>query len=238
MRSSHFYFASTRRRLVRTSLASTLALSAVVAFAPAAHATIATSHSYYVGATGDGVAAISQTTCELKTNTNCTLRDAVTWANGDGASSTDTVYLTRFTTPTTFTLDQHSAITISDAGPMLIVGAGTGISTVSGLNATTIFLNSAPAATISNMTITHGSRGFSGNGGAITNNGTLTLVKVNFYENFAGSYGGAVVTSGHLTVHGGLWSRNTANNNCGGALDVFGGVATVDSVTMSDNVSD
>lgn len=226
-----------RRGVHYVALSAVVTTSALVIAVPAAYATVQ-NHSYYVGTPGDSPTSISQAVCLVSTNSTCTLRDAITWANADGAGSIDSVFLTRFAVPTTFTLDQHTPITISAAGTLSIVGAGTSTSTISGLNATSVFVNSGPAVTMSNLTIAHGSKGFSGNGGAITNNSTLTLNKVNLYENFAGGFGGAVISSGHLTVHGGLWSRNTANNNCGGALDVFAGVAVVDSVTMSDNVSD
>jgi hypothetical protein len=234
---SHAIFSGSARGLRRLA-AGVLVLSGALMSVDSLASATPVNHSYFVGSSGDSVTAVSLGTCTLSTNTACTLRDAATWASADGAGTIDNIYFTHFSSATTFALDQHTPITLSDAGTLTIVGAGVSMTTISGVHLTSVFINSGAATTISNLTIAHGSRGFNGNGGAITNNGTLTLNKVNFYENFAGGYGGAVVTTSHLTVHGGVWSRNTADNNCGGALDVFAGSATVDSVTMSDNVSD
>ena len=77
-----------------------------------------------------------------------------------------------------------------------------------------------------------------GDGGAVLNNGTLTIVDGAFTNNaasgLAGS-GGALLSNGQLTVTGTTFTGNTANR-AGGAVELGGSsTSTFSGVTMSDN---
>ena len=73
--------------------------------------------------------------------------------------------------------------------------------------------------TISNLTITNG---FNNNyGGAISNDGTLTLNKDNITDSVAGLGGGAVFNDGTLNITNSVISGNTGGN--GGGLDNISG---------------
>ena len=87
--------------------------------------------------------------------------------------------------------------------------------------------------TISNLTITNG---FNNNyGGAISNDGTLTLNKDNITDSVAGLGGGAVFNDGTLNITNSVISGNTGGN--GGGLDNISGTVTITDSTFSSDTS-
>ncbi len=78
-----------------------------------------------------------------------------------------------------------------------------------------------------------------GRGGAIFSSGTLTLDHTNFGSNGAQISGGGVFvdTAGTATINGGSFTSNTATNSDGGGLFTAGGVANLTGATFTGNTA-
>lgn len=85
---------------------------------------------------------------------------------------------------------------------------------------------------LSGLNITSANAG-SGNGGAVVNNGTLTLDRVGLINNNAGS-GGAIYNTGALTATDSTFSGNSATNG-GAVFNAFGATARFINSTFSGN---
>ncbi|MFN0276964.1 MAG: choice-of-anchor Q domain-containing protein [Pyrinomonadaceae bacterium] len=175
------------------------------------------------------------------TNTNDSgagsLRQAVLDANA--ASGSDAiVFSSLFSFPQTITL--ATVININsgnDADTTTITGPGSNLLTVSGNNVTPILThftisNPARTASISGMTLTQGNGG-GVDGGAVSNDGTLTLTNMVLTGNTTSSVGGAVKNSGTLNINSSTLSTNTAfqsggihNNSSVGTLNITGSTIT------------
>jgi hypothetical protein len=109
--------------------------------------------------------------------------------------------------------------------------------TLSGNHAGRVFQVDAGAqAILIGFDITHGSS--SSAGGAVLNDGTLTLSAMGLTGNSAGQDGGAVASSGSLTVTGSTFSNNsvtTGTGDGGGAIAVTGGSATITGNNFAGN---
>ena len=68
------------------------------------------------------------------------------------------------------------------------------------------------------MVITGGIVAAGYDGGAVANEGTLTLINVTFTNNIAGNGGGAIHNNGTLNVSNCNFTNNTAIDDCGGAI--------------------
>src|SRR4051812_19423446 len=185
-----------RRR--RAGLAVTAALGATALFAPGAHAA-----AFEVNSLNDGAADA----CDSTTADGCTLRDAITDANGNGEA--DTI---------TFANGLAGTITLDQTQPplpinteMTINGPGAGTLTVSGGDKTGIFsVNTEAPVSISGLTLSHGYS--TGNGAAVfgTTRSDVTIGNSVLSANHAGN-GGAIASQGHLTVTNSTITGNTAD---------------------------
>jgi hypothetical protein len=166
---------------------------------------------------------------------DCTLRDALAAvaAVGAGTITLPTNLPTNLTVDSALTIPQDASI----IGPTTGSGASqTNLLTISGGGASSNFPvftvgSGVTNAAISNITITKGNSSTSG--GAIENNGTLTLTDDTLSGNTAAASGGAINNTGKLTVIGSTLSGNTAGGD-GGAVDNTG-TLTLQNSTVSGN---
>ncbi|HKF48587.1 MAG TPA: Ig-like domain repeat protein, partial [Terracidiphilus sp.] len=94
-------------------------------------------------------------------------------------------------------------------------GGGTGLS-----GNGTIFIVGGTGAVINNLNINNGYASNGGNGGAITNFGSITISESTFTGNQASASGGAIFNvGGSVTVTGSTFVSNTAAGGFGGAID-------------------
>ena len=130
-----------------------------------------------------------------------------------------------------------SAITISQN--QTIQGPGAALLTVSGGAGTQLLVISSGTVAMSGLTLTGGAHaGGTSNGGAIDNEGTLTVTSCTFSSNTTGQYGGAIFNGDThtLTVTGSTFTSNTAFN-VGGGLFNGSGTMTVTGSTFTSNNS-
>ena len=149
-----------------------------------------------------------------------TLRAAITTADNNAGP-----YTVQFAPDvTSITLD--SLLEISNTAGVTIDGPSAGL-TLSGGNATAVFqVDGGASLTIEDLTIVDAT-----GGGAISNDGTLTVMASTFSGNSAGR-GGAVWNGGTMTVRSTTFSGNSAGE--GGAI-VNNSTLTVTSSTFSGN---
>ncbi len=170
---------------------------------------------------------------------NVSLREAVRLANTTPGADTITfggVFVDA--TPDTITLG-GSQLQITES--VMIIGPGASLLTISGNDQSRIFSISGTTTqvTLSGMTLTAG-RAIAGNGGAISNDGILTLVNSTISGNAAinqgaTGYGGGIDSNGTLTVTGSNITGNTADND-GGGIASDGNLTVIDS-TISGNTA-
>jgi uncharacterized delta-60 repeat protein len=179
------------------------------------------------------------------TNTNDSgpgsLRQAVLDANAAAGANVITFDASVFNTPRTIALTSGVIALASD---LTITGSGTSLLTVSGNNASRIFsVPETQTVTISDLTLTQGNSATGaapGFGGAIYNQGALTLTNLVMTGNSATSDGGAVYvsTSGDsLAVNNCTISNNTASRNGGGIYADDGSILTVTSSVIQNNTA-
>ncbi len=191
-------------------------------------------NGYYANNFSDSGASVSQATCELKTNTTCTLRDAITFANQDGSLDFDTIFLSP--KAGTYVLDgPNHPLVVTSNSYLSIDGSGPATSIIDGGNTSQVFSLSAGALSISGVTITRGYT--TQKGGAIFNSKALTLSNVNVTGNSALLEGGAIFSSGTLSIEGGGLSNNSSINGCGGAV-ASSGTLTVTRASFVSNESE
>ena len=182
---------------------------------------------------------------------DCSLRDALAAAASAGAgiitfssstfSSPTTIQLSGgLTIPANTTITGRSTgsgatltnlVTVSGGGPIFTVNSG-----VAAINSLIIAngggaINNNGALTVNNIT-------FSGNsaylGGGINNNGTLTVANSAFSGNGSTYAGGAIYNTGTTTVTNSTFSGNVSGH--GGAIFTNGGSLTVTNTTFSGNL--
>ncbi len=118
------------------------------------------------------------------------------------------------------------------AANMSISGSGADSTTIDGQDSSSVFvIVSTATVEISDITITNGKT--LGDGGAILNDGDLTLRNSKVTSSEA-DYGGAIFNFGTLTVVDSTFSDNTANN--GGAI-FSEGTATIERSTLNNNTA-
>lgn len=177
---------------------------------------------------------------------DCSLREAVAAANL--AVGTDTIVFDAavFATPQTITLaNGNLVITNSVNSNVTITGPGANLLTVSGNNVTKIFtILEAPVVVISGMTLTQGNGVGTapGNnfGGAIYNQGDLTLNNVVVTNSSATNEGGGIYvsTSDSVVVNNCTISNNSADSVGGGIYGHSGATVNISNSTVSGNSSD
>ena len=167
------------------------------------------------GATGDILYCVNQANA-APSNTAFTI-------NFDPSLNGKTITLS-----STLTLaNTNSGVTSNIQGP------GANQLTISGGNATEVFLIASGTVNISGLTIANGS---ADTGGAILNESTLTVSNSAFTGN-QGSVGGAIANGGALTVTGCTFNGNSAGA-AGGAIIVGGpSTATITNSTFNGNTA-
>lgn len=173
------------------------------------------------------------------------LRQAILDANA--AAGADTiVFSSLFNTAQTITLTSGDLVFDDSANSSVtITGPGRELLTISGNNASKIFtLRETPVVTITGVTLTggNGAGASPGNnfGGAIYNQGNLTLNNVTITGNTCTGDGGGVYTDSgdQITVTNSTISNNTATgvNRTGGGLFLAGGaILSMTNVIVSGN---
>jgi CSLREA domain-containing protein len=160
----------------------------------------------------------------------CTLRAAIEEANA-------------LTTCGTININFNAGVSSITAGSELTVthnltidGSSANALTINGNGATRLFtVNNGATLSLSSLTIT-GGNGAGGDGGAVQNNGTLTLNGVTLNANNAVN-GGAIRNDGTVTLINTTMSGNTATGNGGGFYNAAGS-ATLICVTVAYDRSD
>ena len=186
---------------------------------------------------------------------HCSLREAINAANG--AAGTNTIV---FTLPAnaTITLGGTSLPGITDT--LTIDGSTADNLTISGNNTSGVFwIGGGTVVIITTLTIADGNGGgisnggslsvsnsiFSGNsassGGGISNVGSLSVSNSTFSDNSATNSlsggGGGIYNRGTLSVSNSTFSGNSANGNGGGIYNRFG-TMTINNSTFSGNSYD
>jgi CSLREA domain-containing protein len=200
----------------RGTLAASAALSASALFAANAQAA-----NYVVNSTADDA---SGGTCQPSPGT-CTLRDAISSANGDTTSDTITFDPT-LSGPITLT-GANGPLSITHSGGLAIDGPTSGTQEVSGGDQTQVFNITAPSGndvSLSHLKVSHGSTPneggaiFSGSGSPNSQGPNLTLTgDIVTDSNSTSNDGGGIYVDGPLDLSGTTISGNTA-------ADVGGGV--------------
>jgi CSLREA domain-containing protein/uncharacterized repeat protein (TIGR01451 family) len=173
---------------------------------------------------------------------DCSLREAIT-ASTASFTQNQIQFSALFNSPQTIVLT-NGELTISKS--LSIIGKGANLTTISGNNASRVFLipQSFLAVTISGLTIANGNGTGNGsnNGGGLKNlsTGVVNLTNCAFTNNAAsGGYGGGVEDhgpgGGSLNITGCTFSGNVANE--GGAIKVESNAVTVTNTTISGNTS-
>lgn len=93
------------------------------------------------------------------------------------------------------------------------------------------FMAATKSYTLKNITLKDGS---AEQGGALTNNGTLTLQKVRFENNKAANRGGAIQNGGTLIINKSVFAKNRAKT-LGGVIYNYAGTMTITDTTFSEN---
>ncbi len=170
----------------------------------------------------------------------CTLRDAITSANNDAAvagstctagSGTDTITFDPSLSGQTITLTLALPAINSD---LTIDGSSLAAHVkIDGNNAVRVFNITSGNVTLTHVDIINGKT--TGNGGGISNAGTLTVNNSTFSGNKAdlGGGGGIVNLGGTVKVNNSTFSGNSATDSGGGIFN--NGTLTVNNSTFSGN---
>jgi hypothetical protein len=173
-------------------------------------------------------------------NDNCSLRDAITAANGlTGVSTNISFSATAFATAQTITL-ANGVLTLNSN--MTITGAtsGNGVSltnlvTVDGNHLSGVFKsNSGMTTSLADLIIANGQTDNANSGSGIWNQGALTVANSTLSGNSTTNLGGGIYNTGILTVTNSTLSGNSAPGNLGGGI-YNTGILTVTNSTLSGN---
>jgi CSLREA domain-containing protein len=175
---------------------------------------------------------------------DCSLREAISAANGVATDDTVTFDSNVFGTSQVITLGGTSLI-IANNGGLIIDGPGADRLGVSGNDQSRVFsLDEDSNVTINGLTITHGSAGIA-DGGGIYSDGvsSLTLNNLVITKNAAGGptlggSGGGIYHSGFgtLTITNSIITNNFAGSFAGGVSSSLGNL-TITNSTISNNVA-
>lgn len=144
---------------------------------------------------------------------SCTLRDAVTNANANATTGADTIVF-----------DDSGTITLTSALPVIsedltIDGSGQKVVISGGNIIRIVVIDSGVNVTMNDLTLQDGNNNVQG--GAIFNNGTLTVTDSTFIGNEA-PVGGAIYNSNMLEVSNSTFSGNSAASYGGGIYNALG----------------
>jgi parallel beta-helix repeat protein len=162
------------------------------------------------------------------------LRWAVGQANATAGADTIDFDSSVFSSAKTITLTNGQLGLSDTTGATTITGPAAGV-TISGNNASRVFLIPANAtALISGCTITGGSAFFSSAGG-LWNDGTLTLTHCTVTGNGSSVAGGGLYNRGTATLTNCTVSNNSTGNGGGGGVCGFNGSTTISNCTLTGN---
>jgi hypothetical protein len=161
-------------------------------------------------------------------SSDVTLRYAITHADAN-PNSTSTIDFN-----VTGTIALGSDLPALSAN-VIINGPGASSLTISGGNDDAILSSTLSNVTVSVSGLTLANAYVSGGGGAIDNDGTLTVTGCTIADNTA-SGGGGIRNSGTLTVTDSTIADNTASDGGGGGIDNSGTLTVTDS-TIADNTA-
>jgi hypothetical protein len=173
--------------------------------------------TYYVNSAGD----LGATDCNVPNNTDCGIDDAIRAFNGDTTTNDADTIVFNSDVPT-FYVTVSTAISNTTSGVTLAInGNGVGNTAVSGGGVIGVFdIDAGVTVTISDLTIEDGYT--DGDGGAISNSGTLTVTNDDFSDNMAAyGDGGAIEGGSSLTVANSTFYDNGSPGN-GGAIESVG----------------
>lgn len=132
----------------------------------------------------------------------------------------------------TYTGENNTNITIGRN--MNIIGQSQNETIIDGKNINWIFtINPRINVTFLNLTFANGNATY---GGAIYNQGNLTINNCTFTGNTASTNGGAIYSNGNCIVNESIFTGNTAIN-FGGAIENYPGTLTVYGSTFTDNTA-
>ena len=164
------------------------------------------------------------------------LRQAI--LNANAASTADTIIFTSLFNTAQIIALTSGQLTLTDAATTTISGPGAALLTVSGNNTFGLLkINSGATTAISGLTLTHGNNinnSQGEGGGAVYNDGTLTMSNCLVTGNTASSAwgGGGISNHGTATLTNSTISSNTSNGN--GVIGGGGGVSNLGILTVAD----
>jgi CSLREA domain-containing protein len=164
--------------------------------------------TYTVNTTSDS----GNGTCDAA---ECTLREAINEANATTADDVINFDSTVFSIPQIITLMQGElriGVFRANVGKLTINGTGATMLTISGNNASHVFLNTDFAVTeINGLTVSNGN-----NSGIRTNTGNLTLNNLTISNNTTSASGGGIFNASGLIINNSTISNNSAGQGGGG----------------------
>lgn len=160
---------------------------------------------------------------------DCSLREAI----GAAISGDTVVFSPLFSSAQTITL---GGTQLTVGVNLTITGAGENLLTVSGNNASRVFLiNAGTTVSISGMKITGGNATSPTSGGGIRSSGSLTLTNVDVDTNSANGTGGGIFSLSNLTILNSIVRNNTAVLSFGGGIYHGVGTLSITDSTISNN---
>ena len=162
------------------------------------------------------------------------LRDAVNFANSNGAGGAITFDPNAFGTRQTIKLN-GTPLTLSASNRALSISAPAAGLTISGDDKSRLFdVTRSAFVTLNDLTLTGG---FSAEAGAIVNQNSLTLNRVTVTGNRSTTGAGAIYNdSGFLTINNSTISSNSASSGTSGAITTIqGGSVRLNNSTLSGN---
>jgi CSLREA domain-containing protein len=167
--------------------------------------------------------------------TDCSLREAILAANANPGEDVILLHAGIYLLTLTGDEDLGAAGDLDVQGDLVLIGDGAGRTIVDGNGVDRIFqVPGGVTAELRDLTLRNGRA--PGAGGAILNNGRLTVTRAVLSGNSASGDGGAIATSGSnsaLTVTASTLASNTSQAR-GGAITV-GGTVEIANVTISGN---
>jgi hypothetical protein len=165
----------------------------------------------------------------------CTIGDAITSANGQ--PTTDSVRVVLAGGTYALSSPTPTALVVTFAGPSLTLEAGDGTPILDGGNATRLLsIGAAATVTLDGLELRSGSA--SATGGAILDDGTLTVTRSTLSGNGA-TNGGAIGSSsgGTLVVRDSTLVNNTATSVGGGAIIALGSTTVLRSAIVGNHAA-
>ncbi len=210
--------------------------------------------SFAVNSVNDApLADPSGTTCVSTDAGACTLRAAVQAADNASGPATITLPAGTYTLsiPSTTGDDPSTGDLDVDGGSVTITGAGSGSSIIDANGIDRAFaVQDSSSLTISGVTIEHGAQpdaspsdnsSDSGIGGAIYNDGSLSVTDSTFSDNSSEEGGGVVYADDDATatsITNSIITGSAVGDDDGGAVDVDAGTLTLNGDTITHSTAD